>query len=67
MLLVSPTITGLQCLLNVCESELCKLDMQVNTIKSMCIRFGQRFKDKGADQARFNGSVVGCRYLGVIL
>ena len=68
ILLVSPTVTGLQCLLNVCESELCKLDMQVNTKKSMCIRFGQRFEDKCADLTSNQGTiqwVSSCRYLGV--
>jgi hypothetical protein len=49
ILLVSPTVTGLQSLLNVCVSELDKLDMRVNTNKSMCIRFGHRFKEPCAE------------------
>ena len=42
ILLMAPTITGLQYLLTVCERELVALVMQINVDKSMCIRFGQR-------------------------
>lgn len=69
ILLVAPTITGLQLLLHVCENELLKLDMQLNVNKSMCIRFGPCFNSEAVDIVSLNGSVVKwvdcCRYLGV--
>ena len=37
ILLMAPTITGLQYLLTVCERELVALDMQIIADKSMCI------------------------------
>jgi hypothetical protein len=43
IILIAPTATGLQCLINVCESEIVKLHMPINVSKSMCIRFGPRF------------------------
>jgi Reverse transcriptase (RNA-dependent DNA polymerase) len=42
ILLVSPTVTGLQLLLSVCEKELADLDMRINVKKSSCVRFGSR-------------------------
>jgi hypothetical protein len=69
ILLVSPTVTGLQSLLNICESELVKLDMRVNTNKSMCIRFGHRFKEPCAELTSNQGGTIkwvsSCRYLGI--
>jgi exonuclease III len=69
ILLVSPTVTGLQCLLNVCESELVKLDMRINTNKSMCIRFGHRFKESCTELTSNQGGTIkwvsSCRYLGI--
>jgi Reverse transcriptase (RNA-dependent DNA polymerase)/Endonuclease/Exonuclease/phosphatase family len=69
ILLVSPTITGLQTLLNVCESELVKIDMRVNTNKSMCIRFGKRYNNVCAELTSNQGGTIkwvsSCRYLGV--
>ena len=69
ILLISPTITGLQSLLNVCESELDKLDMRVNTDKSKCIRFGHRYKEPCAELTSNHGGtlswVSSCRYLGI--
>ena len=45
ILLVSPTVTGLQTLLHVCEKELIDLDMQLNVNKSFCLHFGPRYND----------------------
>jgi hypothetical protein len=69
ILLVAPTVTGLQTLLNVCEQELIDLDMRVNVKKSNCIRFGKRFSEPCAELASVHGGSIkwvdSCRYLGV--
>jgi len=69
ILLLAPTVTGLQHLLTVCERELVELDMHVNVNKSMCIRFGQRSNVQCADLSSKHGGslkwVNSCRYLGV--
>ena len=71
ILLVAPTVTGLQLLLQVCEEELAYLDMRINIRKSMCIRFGHRFDANCAElQSTQGGSlqwVNSCKYLGVYL
>jgi Reverse transcriptase (RNA-dependent DNA polymerase) len=46
ILLLSPTVTGLQILLSVCEKELVDLDMRINVKKLFCIRFGSRYEDQ---------------------
>jgi len=43
ILLVAPSVTSLQRILSICETELEWLDMRVNPKKSSCIRFGARF------------------------
>ena len=69
ILLVAPSINGLQQLLHVCENELDNLDMRLNVNKSMCIRFGKRFDEHCADLVSIHGGalkwVSNCRYLGV--
>jgi hypothetical protein len=69
ILIISPTVTGLQILLNVCEAELSDLDMSINVNKSLCIRFGRKFDAPCAELATANGGsikwVAECRYLGV--
>jgi len=69
ILLIAPSVTGLQILLNSCENELSKLDMVVNIKKSTCIRFGPRFNAPCASIISiFGGSlewVSCCKYLGV--
>jgi len=42
ILLLAPSVTALQQLLSVCESELKDLDMLVNARKSACMRVGPR-------------------------
>ena len=44
ILLLAPTVSALQHLLNVCQSELQYLDMASNCKKSVCTRFGSRYK-----------------------
>jgi len=43
ILLIAPSVSGLQTLLNVCETELINIDMSINQNQSVCIRFGPRF------------------------
>jgi hypothetical protein len=69
ILLISPTVFGLQIILNACESELTALDMKINVKKSMCIRFGKRFDEHCAEVVSVQGGPImwvdSCRYLGV--
>jgi Reverse transcriptase (RNA-dependent DNA polymerase) len=69
IILIAPTVTGLQCLINVCESEIVKLDMRINVCKSMCIRFGSKFDKPCSELTSIHGDtfkwVDSCRYLGV--
>ena len=71
ILLLCPTVTGLQTLLAVCEKELCELDMVINVKKSHCIRFGVRYNDQCGELTTSNGGSIqwtdSCRYLGVYL
>jgi hypothetical protein len=39
ILLLAPSVTGLQTLVNICENELLNLDISLNVNKSLCIRF----------------------------
>jgi hypothetical protein len=69
IVLIAPTVTGLQRLVNVCELEFVKLDMRINLSKSMCLRFGPRFNIECAELSSIHGGtfkwVDKCRYLGV--
>ena len=69
ILLIAPTVTGLQTLLAVCEQELLELDMKLNVAKSICIRFGEQFEAVCSDIVSAQGGnlqwVDSCRYLGV--
>ena len=42
ILLLAPTLTSLERLLNECENQLGSLDMAINFGKSACLRIGQR-------------------------
>ena len=44
LILVSGSVTGLQSMLNMCIAELDKLDLKINTTKSVCIRIGSNYK-----------------------
>jgi hypothetical protein len=71
ILLISPSVHGLQHLLTLCESELAWLDMRINTKKSMCIRIGPRYDVNCAKLNTNDGRdiewVSVCRYLGVYI
>ena len=68
-LLLSPSITGLQLLLNACEKELDNIDMRMNVNKSSCIRFGNRYNSPCAEIVSSHGGAIkwsdSCRYLGI--
>ena len=69
IILLSPTVHGLQVLLNVCEKYLIEVGMSINVKKSVCIRFGQRFNIQCTEMvSSFGGNIKwtsSCRYLGV--
>ena len=69
ILLIAPSVSALQILFSACEDELRTLDMQLNTKKSICIRFGERYKVACSDLASSSEGVIAwknnCRYLGV--
>ena len=71
ILLVAPTVNGLQLLFNTCERDFEYLDMRVNYNKSMCIRFGPRFDFLCVERLSIHGESLSlkwvdtCRFLGV--
>jgi len=71
ILLLAPTVTGLQLLFNVCEAELADIDMHLNIKKSMCLRFGTRYDRPCENICSAQGEILQwvdeCRYLGVYL
>ena len=63
ILLLAPTVTGLQLLLEQCECELLDLDMRVNSKKSVCLRFGARFNTSCAIiVSSFGGRIFRCSF-----
>ena len=71
ILLLSPTVSGLQNLLTFCENELFEIDMKINPTKSFCIRFGPDFKCQPNNLTTANKNEIDwkqqIRYLGVYL
>jgi hypothetical protein len=71
ILLLAPSVTELQRLLNACEQELLWLDMCINVKKSCCIRVGPRHNEKCADITLLSGTplpwVNELRYLGIFV
>jgi hypothetical protein len=69
ILLISPSIAGLQLLVNACELECDSLDMRINVNKSCCVRFGTRFNEPCSEIISKHGGAIhwenSCRYLGV--
>jgi len=69
ILLLAPTISGLQALLNACENYLNDVDMCINANKSQCIRLGRRYNTHCAALTTDSGGAINwvdcCRYLGV--
>jgi len=43
ILLIAPSVSGLQTHVNICETELLNIDISINQNKSVCIRFGTKF------------------------
>ena len=68
ILLLSPTLSGLQRILSTCEEELNSVDMHINTSKSVCMRIGPRF-DLACSTLSVSGVplkwVSSYKYLGV--
>ena len=71
ILLLSPSISGLQELLRVCEIGLRNLDLSINAKKSVCTRIGPRCNTVCSNIVSLNGSIIGwsdvVRYLGVYI
>ena len=71
IVLLAPSVTGLQFLLTTCERYLSEIDMNINVSKSTCIRFGPRFSNVCEKLRLCNGDQlewsVRCKYLGVHL
>ena len=44
LVLLAPSVTELQTMINLCCSELTILDLKINSTKSVAIRIGNRFK-----------------------
>ena len=69
ILLLAPTVSALQHLLNVCQCELQYLDMVINAKKSVCTRFGPRYKQPCSNLLTLDGHEIvwreNVRYLGV--
>jgi hypothetical protein len=69
ILLLSPSIAGLQLLVDACELECDSLDMRINVNKSCCVRFGNRFNEPCSEIVSKHGGDIhwadSCKYLGV--
>ena len=71
LLLISPSIRELQTLFSTVEFELRCLDMQINPLKSTCIKIGPRFNAECTCIRTLNGTEISwresLRYLGVYM
>jgi len=71
ILLRAPSVTALQQLLHVCETERACLDMAINVGKSTCMRIGSRHNVKCMNISTLNShEILGCdktKYLGTDL
>jgi hypothetical protein len=71
ILIISQSVTELQRLLDVCETELNWLDMTINVKKSCCVRIGPRYDAACANITTSNGSILPwvdeIRYLGIYI
>ena len=69
IILLAPSVTALEKLMAVCETELRWMDMVINTSKSSCLRIGPRHKIKCNNITNINKSKLEWRneikYLGV--
>ena len=70
LVLISPSLTGVQKMINVCISEFNNLDMKINATKSTCVRFGRGFNSACApleiDGLPLSWSAT-LKYLGITL
>ena len=71
ILILSPSLHKLQQLFTLCESNLLRLDMSINTKKSFCLRIGKRFSVQCGNIVTKNGSIIpwsnSIRYLGIYI
>jgi hypothetical protein len=71
LILLSPSVSSLQEIINIVEEQLLLLEMSVNVSKSACLRFGPRHKVLCADMKTSDGHtiqwVTKCLYLGKLL
>ncbi len=71
IILLSPSVSALQQMIFICERELIWLDMALNPMKSVCLRFGPRYDKPCEPLTVASGQklcwVTSCRYLGVYL
>jgi len=69
IILLCPSIGGLQRLLRVCEQAIEEIDMKINAAKTVCMRIGPRSDATCASLTLCNGAqlkwVSTWRYLGV--
>ena len=69
IMLISPSVSMLQTMLHLWESELLDLDMSLNVKKSVCMRFGSRFNATCTNLITLGGDLLAwvgmCRYLGI--
>jgi len=69
IILLCPSVDGLQRLLRVCERAIKEIDMKINASKTVCMRIGPRSDAKCASLTLSNGAqlmwVDTCKYLGV--
>jgi len=69
ILLIALTVSALQLLLNICQCELQYLDVAINAKKSVCSRFGPRYKQPCSNLLTSGGRAIvwseNVRYLGV--
>lgn len=71
MLLLAPSISSLQKLFTVCETELRELDLCINAKKSVCTRIGPQCNVECCNIVTFDGKclewVDSLRYLGIFI
>ena len=56
ILLLEPSVNALQLLLSTCELELRKLDLFINSAKSVCLRFGPRRSNNCSNLVTIDGN-----------
>jgi hypothetical protein len=71
LLILSPSVTLLQHMVLIVEEEFKQIEMSINPMKSVCIRFGPRYDSLCADITTNNGDTIpwvnSCQYLGIVM